>query len=91
MRRDPRKPPNALAPESLRVVDNRCRVVILPTKRSADVIKLLEADGWMLRYVAGSHHVSRHAVKPGHVSVPHPKKDLGAGLVHKVLNQAGLR
>ncbi|HRD98742.1 MAG TPA: type II toxin-antitoxin system HicA family toxin [Rubrivivax sp.] len=55
------------------------------------MIKLLEADGWMLRYVAGSHHVSRHAVKPGHVSVPHPKKDLGAGLVHKVLNQAGLR
>ncbi|MDE2612790.1 MAG: type II toxin-antitoxin system HicA family toxin [Burkholderiales bacterium] len=58
--------------------------------RSADVIKLLEADGWVLRHVAGSHHVFRHPSKPGHVSVPHPKKDLGVGLVHKLLRQAGL-
>jgi len=54
------------------------------------VIKLLEADGWVLRHVAGSHHVFRHPSKPGHVSVPHPKKDLGVGLVHKLLRQAGL-
>ncbi len=59
--------------------------------RSADIVKLLEADGWMLRSVRGSHHVFRHPVKPGHVSVPHPKKDLGAGLVHKLLKQAGLK
>jgi len=26
----------------------------------------------------------------GHISVPHPKKDLNAGLVHKLLKQAGL-
>ncbi|MBE7420738.1 MAG: type II toxin-antitoxin system HicA family toxin [Ideonella sp.] len=59
--------------------------------RSADTIKRLEADGWVLRHVAGSHHVFRHPSKPGHISVPHPKKDLGAGLVHKLLKQSGLK
>lgn len=42
---------------------------------------MLEANGWTLRNVRGSHHVYQHASKPGHISVPHPKKDLGAGLV----------
>jgi predicted RNA binding protein YcfA (HicA-like mRNA interferase family) len=59
--------------------------------RSADVIKQLEAAGWTLRSVKGSHHVFRHPDRPGHISVPHPKKDLGAGLVHKLLKQAGLK
>ncbi len=59
--------------------------------RSADVIKLLEADGWALRGVRGSHHVFQHQSKLGHISVPHPKKDLGTGLIHKLLKQAGLK
>ncbi len=59
--------------------------------RSADVVKRLEADGWVLRSVRGSHHVFQHPRKAGHVSVPHPKKDLGVGLVHKLLKQAGLK
>lgn len=58
--------------------------------RSADIIRQLEALGWVLRSVKGSHHVFRHPIKPGHISVPHPKKDLGPGLVHKLLKQAGL-
>jgi predicted RNA binding protein YcfA (HicA-like mRNA interferase family) len=32
-----------------------------------------------------------HPVIAGHLSVPHPKKDLGIGLVHKLLKQAGLK
>jgi predicted RNA binding protein YcfA (HicA-like mRNA interferase family) len=59
--------------------------------KSADVIKLLEADGWRVRAVRGSHHIFHHPVKPGHISVPHPKKDLGVGLAHKLLKQAGLK
>jgi len=59
--------------------------------RSADVIKRLESGGWVLRSVNGSHHVFRHPSKPGHISVPHPKKDLGIGLAHKLLKQAGLK
>lgn len=58
---------------------------------SKEIIKQLEADGWELRAVRGSHHVFRHPSKPGHISVPHPKHDLGVGLVHKLLKQAGLK
>lgn len=58
--------------------------------RSADIIRQPEANGWVLRSVKGSHHVFRHPHRPGHISVPHPKKDLGPGLVRKLLKQAGL-
>ena len=59
--------------------------------RSADIIKLLEDAGWVLRSVRGSHHVFRHSARPGHISVPHPKKDIGPGLAHRLLKQAGLK
>ncbi|MFM9976936.1 MAG: type II toxin-antitoxin system HicA family toxin [Sphingomonadaceae bacterium] len=39
----------------------------------------------------GSHHVFVHAERPGHVVVPHPKKDLGRGLVKAIRKQAGLK
>lgn len=55
------------------------------------MIKKLENDGWTLRGVRGSHHIFVHPVKPGHISVPHPKSDLGKGLVNKLLKQAGLK
>jgi predicted RNA binding protein YcfA (HicA-like mRNA interferase family) len=55
--------------------------------RIADLIHLHEADRWMLQEVRDSHHVFQHAARPGHISVPHPKKDLGAGLLHKLLKQ----
>jgi predicted RNA binding protein YcfA (HicA-like mRNA interferase family) len=66
-------------------------VVMLTTMRSADLIRELEADGWKLRNVKGSHHVFGHPAKQGHISVPHPKKDLGVGLAHKLRKQAGLK
>ncbi len=66
-------------------------VVIIPTMNSKQVIKQLESGGWTLRSVRGCHHVFTHPSKPGHISVPHPKQDLGVGLVHKLLKQAGLK
>ena len=65
-------------------------VCMLHTVKSADVIRLLEADGWTVNRVRGSHHVFRHPNKPGIVVVPHPKKDLGRGLVTAILKQAGI-
>ncbi|MQA21196.1 type II toxin-antitoxin system HicA family toxin [Rugamonas rivuli] len=58
---------------------------------SADLIKQLERAGWILRNVRGSHHIYSHPERGGHISVPHPKKDLGVGLVQKLLKQAGLK
>jgi predicted RNA binding protein YcfA (HicA-like mRNA interferase family) len=65
-------------------------VVTVTTMKSAELIRELQAAGWVLNRVAGSHHVFTHPSKPGHISVPHPKKDLGKGLVHKIKKQAGL-
>ena len=31
-----------------------------------------------------------HPDRPGHVTVPHPRKDLGVGLLHKLLKQTDL-
>ncbi|SNX28908.1 Predicted RNA binding protein YcfA, dsRBD-like fold, HicA-like mRNA interferase family [Polynucleobacter meluiroseus] len=58
---------------------------------SKELIKALEKDGWVLRGSKGSHHVFNHPAKSGHITVPHPKKDLGIGLVQKLLKQAGIK
>ncbi|MGH7103564.1 MAG: type II toxin-antitoxin system HicA family toxin [Acetobacteraceae bacterium] len=58
--------------------------------KSADLVRELEAAGWVLDRVRGSHHVFRHRTRPGRIVVPHPKKDLGTGLVAAIRRQAGL-
>jgi predicted RNA binding protein YcfA (HicA-like mRNA interferase family) len=57
---------------------------------SRKIIKLLESDGWQFLGATGSHHNFKHSVKPGKVTVPHPKKDLPSGTVRSILKQAGL-
>ncbi len=63
---------------------------MIHTVQSRELIRLLEADGWRLRRVRGSHHQYRHPTKPGTVTVPHPKKDLGVGLVRAIRKLAGV-
>jgi predicted RNA binding protein YcfA (HicA-like mRNA interferase family) len=55
--------------------------------QSSDLIKKMQKAGWVLRSTKGSHHIFTHPDRPGHVTVPHPKKDLGTGLLHKLLKQ----
>jgi predicted RNA binding protein YcfA (HicA-like mRNA interferase family) len=69
----------------------RCMMCIIHTMQSRELIKLLSADGWQLQRTRGSHHQFVHPTKPGTVTVPHPKKDLGKGLVRAIRKQAGLR
>ena len=57
--------------------------------KSADLIRELRRAGWHLDRIRGSHHVF-HPDRPGHIVVPHPKKDLGTGLVAAIRKQAGL-
>lgn len=59
--------------------------------RSDELIKRVEADGWVLKRITGSHHHYTHPSKKGLVTVPHPKKDLPIGTVKNVLKQAGLK
>jgi predicted RNA binding protein YcfA (HicA-like mRNA interferase family) len=58
---------------------------------SRELIRLLEANGWKLVRTRGSHHQFKHPTKPGLVTVPHPKKDLGTGLLQAILKQAGIQ
>jgi predicted RNA binding protein YcfA (HicA-like mRNA interferase family) len=56
---------------------------------SRDIIRRLETEGWEIMRVTGSHHVFK---KPGIreiVTVPHPKKDMGVGLVKSIYRIAG--
>lgn len=57
---------------------------------SREIIREIEEDGWKLAGVSGSHHQFKHPVKPGKVTVPHPKKDLSIGTVKSIRRQAGL-
>jgi predicted RNA binding protein YcfA (HicA-like mRNA interferase family) len=57
---------------------------------SADLIKELKAHGFELVSVRGSHHKLRNAAGLTLV-VPHPKKDLGKGLIAAIRRQAGIK
>ncbi|MFN5516594.1 MAG: type II toxin-antitoxin system HicA family toxin [Cyanobacteriota bacterium] len=57
----------------------------------AEIIKRLEADGWYLSRIKGSHRQYKHPVKSGLVTVPgKPSKDLAIGTLKSILKQAQL-
>jgi predicted RNA binding protein YcfA (HicA-like mRNA interferase family) len=58
---------------------------------SREIIQKIEADGWYLVDISGSHRQFRHPTKPGRVTVKHPAKDLPVGTVKSIERQAGLR
>ena len=72
------------------MLQRRDMVCMLHTMNSGALIAKLKKAGWTLRAVKGSHHIYTHPRAGMHLSVPHPKKDLGIGLVQKLLKQAGL-
>lgn len=58
---------------------------------SREVIEFLKADGWYEVRTTGSHHHFKHGQKTGIVTVPHPKKQIGRGLLNSILKQARLK
>jgi predicted RNA binding protein YcfA (HicA-like mRNA interferase family) len=56
---------------------------------SKDVIRRLEAAGWVLHHVKGSHYQFKHPTRRGKVTVPHPKKDLPVGTLRSIFRQVG--
>ena len=64
-------------------------MVIITIINSKQLIKQLEADGWFLARVKGSHHQFKHPSKPGLVTVKHPDSDIPAGTLNSILKQAG--
>jgi predicted RNA binding protein YcfA (HicA-like mRNA interferase family) len=58
-------------------------------KSSRDIKRRLEQDGWVIERIRGSHHIFRYPSSGAIIVLPHPRKDLGAGLVRKIYKQAG--
>ena len=55
---------------------------------SSDIKRRFERDGWRVERVRGSHHVFKHPRSRETIVLPHPKKDLGPGLVRAIYKQA---
>lgn len=56
-------------------------------RNSKNIVKRLEAEGWSLVSVKGSHHKFRKGGQT--VIVPHPKKDLPMGTARSIAKMAG--
>ena len=57
-----------------------------------EVIRLLEANGWYLARMRGSHRQYKHTTSPGVVTVPgKPGDELAPGTLGSILKQAGLK
>ncbi len=58
----------------------------------AEILRVLERDGWRVAATRGSHRQLKHPSKIGRVTVPgKPSDDLAPGTLNSILKQAGLR
>ncbi len=55
---------------------------------SRDIKARLESESWILERTKGSHHIFRNTQTGVIISLPHPKKDLGEGLVRRIYRVA---
>jgi predicted RNA binding protein YcfA (HicA-like mRNA interferase family) len=58
---------------------------------SAELIEIVEKDGWYQISKRGSHLKFKHLKKSGVIIIPHPKKDIPTGTAQKILKMAGLK
>jgi len=58
---------------------------------SRKIIKIIEADGWYLQKIVGSHHHFKHPTKEGKTTVPHPNKDFHPKTLSSIEKQSGLK
>jgi predicted RNA binding protein YcfA (HicA-like mRNA interferase family) len=57
-----------------------------------DVIRLIEADGWVQVQMRGDHRQYKHPTKRGRVTIAgHPSDDVHPKTLQSILTQAGLR
>lgn len=61
-------------------------------KKVREMIKIIEAKGWELKYQKGSHRQFKHPTLKGKVTINgKANDDLGDFLVNSIEKQAGLR
>jgi predicted RNA binding protein YcfA (HicA-like mRNA interferase family) len=58
----------------------------------SEIIKLIEADGWVLHRTKGCHRQFRHPSKPGTVTIAGKlSKDVPRGTMNSIRKQARLK
>ncbi len=63
----------------------------MKTVSGKEFVKLLEANGWDLLRIRGSHHILKHKDFRNTVSVPvHGNTNLKIGLLKQLLKQTGI-
>ncbi len=73
-------------------IDECVFMCIIHTMKSADLIRMLKADGWKLVHTVGSHHQFRHPTKPGRVTVHGKSSDnIAPGTLNSIMKQSGLK
>lgn len=64
----------------------------MATTKVREILVLLEADGWYLVKMRGSHRQFRHPAKSGRVTVAgKPSDDVAPGTLNSILKQASLK
>lgn len=58
---------------------------------SRSVLARLQLDGWVKIRQRGSHIQLKHPLKPGLVTLPHPKRDIPLGTLRSIEKQAGIK
>ncbi len=56
-----------------------------------EIIREIEAAGWVKVAHVGSHAQFKHPTRPGRVTVPHPKRDLPIGTIKSIEKQSGVK
>jgi len=56
---------------------------------SQSIIRRLEQEGWVRAGGKGDHVKFKHPARPGHVVIPHPRKDVAIGTLRNIYRQAG--
>jgi predicted RNA binding protein YcfA (HicA-like mRNA interferase family) len=57
---------------------------------SRTVIFALDADGCVKVAQKGSHVQFKHPIKTGHVTVPHPSREIAIGTLRSIEKQSGM-
>jgi predicted RNA binding protein YcfA (HicA-like mRNA interferase family) len=62
------------------------------TVKVREVLAVLDADGWYLVTIRGSHRQFKHATKSGRVTVAgKPSDDVAPGTLNSILKQAAIK
>ena len=60
-------------------------------KSSAEIIKILKANGWELKRVNGSHHIFYEPGAQHPITISHPNKNLSIGQIKDAERKSGLK